>query len=86
MPVGTYCNILRICAIQVSNWRYKKSSIILTSNRGFADWGQAFAGQEVAGAITDRLLHRHTIINIRGKSYRMCRHPTTKIGDAAIIR
>ena len=39
---------------------------MLTSNRGFADWGQVFADQVVAGAIVDRLLHNATVINIRG--------------------
>jgi DNA replication protein DnaC len=56
---------------QVVSRRYDKGSIILTSNRGFRDWGQVFADAVVAGAIIDRLLHRATVINIKGKSYRM---------------
>lgn len=56
---------------QVVSRRYDKGSIILTSNRGFADWGQVFADQVVASAIVDRLLHRAAVVNIRGKSYRM---------------
>jgi DNA replication protein DnaC len=54
--------------------RYKRGSIVLTSNRGFSDWGAVFADQVVAAAILDRLLHHATVINIKGKSYRMRRH------------
>jgi len=56
---------------QVVSRRYDKGSILLTSNRGFGDWGQVFADQVVAGAIVDRLLHNATVLNIRGRSYRM---------------
>lgn len=53
--------------------RYEKQqSIVLTSNKAFADWGQVFAGDAImAAAALDRLLHRSTVINIRGDSYRL---------------
>ncbi len=51
--------------------RYQRGSIILTSNRGFGDWGQIFNEPVVAAAIVDRLLHNATVLNIRGHSYRM---------------
>src|SRR5437660_1112071 len=56
---------------QVVSRRYDKGSIILTSNRGFGDWNQVFADGVVASAIVDRLLHKATVLNIKGKSYRM---------------
>jgi DNA replication protein DnaC len=59
---------------QVVSRRYERGSIVLTSNRGFSDWGQVFADQVVAAAILDRLLHHATVVNIKGKSYRMRRH------------
>ena len=59
---------------QVVSRRYERGSIVLTSNRGFSDWGQVFADQVVAAAILDRLLHHATVVNIKGKSYRMGRH------------
>ncbi len=41
--------------------RYEKGSVILTSNKGFAEWGEALGDAVVATAILDRLLHhRHT--------------------------
>jgi DNA replication protein DnaC len=50
----------------------KKQPIILTSNKAFADWAHVFAGDSVmASAALDRLLHRSTVINIRGDSYRL---------------
>lgn len=60
---------------QVVSRRYEKSSpIVLTSNRGFSDWGQVFADQVVASAIVDRLIHNAVVVNIRGRSYRMRAH------------
>lgn len=56
---------------QVVTRRYDKGSIVLTSNRGFSDWGQVFADAVVAGAIVDRLIHNATVLKIRGRSYRM---------------
>lgn len=50
----------------------KRQAIILTSNKAFADWGQVFAGDNImASAALDRLLHRSTVINVRGDSYRL---------------
>ena len=46
--------------------------MVLTSNKPFGEWGQVFADDAVmASAALDRLLHRATVINIRGDSYRM---------------
>jgi len=56
---------------QVVSRRYERGSIVLTSNRGFADWNQVFADPVVAAAIVDRLLHNAAVLNIRGASYRM---------------
>lgn len=57
---------------EVVSRRYEKgAAIILTSNRGFSDWGQVFADQVVATAIVDRLLDNAVVLNIRGRSYRM---------------
>lgn len=53
--------------------RYEKGqSVILTSNKAFSEWGEVFAGDAVmASAALDRLLHRCTVVNIRGESYRL---------------
>lgn len=58
---------------QVIGKRYENaSSIVLTSNKSFTEWGSVFGGDMVlASAALDRLLHRCTVVNIRGESYRM---------------
>jgi DNA replication protein DnaC len=53
------------------NRRYEKASIVLTSNKGFADWGEMFGDNVLATAILDRLLHHSTTLNIKGESYRL---------------
>ena len=59
---------------QVISRRYMKGSIILTTNRGIARWGEIFDDPVVAAAMLDRLLHRSTVLNIDGESYRMRSH------------
>ena len=50
---------------------YEKSSMVLTSNKSFVDWGEVFGDQVLATAILDRLLHHATTVNIKGESYRL---------------
>jgi DNA replication protein DnaC len=59
---------------QLVNARYEKSAMILTSNRGFAEWGEIFGSPVVATALLDRLLHHAIVIQIDGSSYRLRRH------------
>jgi DNA replication protein DnaC len=42
---------------QLVNARYERGAMILTSNRGFAEWGDLFGHPVVATALLDRLLH-----------------------------
>jgi DNA replication protein DnaC len=51
--------------------RYEKAAMILTSNKGFVDWGEVFSDQVIATAILDRLLHHATTLNIKGESFRL---------------
>jgi DNA replication protein DnaC len=50
---------------QVISRRYEHGSIVLTTNRGIADWGQIFEDTTVAAAILDRLLHHATVLYLR---------------------
>jgi DNA replication protein DnaC len=59
---------------QVISRRYEHGSIVLTTNRGIADWGTIFEDTTVAVAILDRLLHHATVVSINGDSYRMRAH------------
>jgi DNA replication protein DnaC len=59
---------------QVVTRRYEHGSIILTTNRHIANWGEIFADTTPAIAILDRLLHHASVISINGDSYRMRAH------------
>ena len=59
---------------QLVNARYEKGAMILTSNRGFAEWGELFGDPVVATALLDRLLHHAVVIHIEGASYRLREH------------
>lgn len=59
---------------QLINARYEKGAIILTSNRGFAEWGEIFGDRVIAAALLDRLLHHAVVIQIEGNSYRLREH------------
>ena len=43
--------------------------MVLTSNRGFAEWGEVFGDAVVATALLDRLLHHAQPVVIEGDSY-----------------
>jgi DNA replication protein DnaC len=51
--------------------RYERGSVILTSNKGFAEWGDVLGDSVIAAAMLDRLLHHSHVVNIRGESYRL---------------
>jgi DNA replication protein DnaC len=59
---------------QLVNARYERGAMILTSNRGFAEWGEVFGDPVVATALLDRLLHHAIVIQIEGSSYRLRQH------------
>jgi DNA replication protein DnaC len=54
--------------------RYETASTVLTSNKGFEEWGEVFGDDIMAGALIDRLVHHCHIVNIRGNSYRLKNH------------
>ena len=54
--------------------RYEHASTVLTSNKGFEEWGAVFGDEVMAAALIDRLVHHCHIVTIRGNSYRMRQH------------
>jgi DNA replication protein DnaC len=56
---------------QLVSHRYEQSSIILTSNLAFSQWGQVFGDQAVAAAMIDRIVHHAEVITLKGASYRL---------------
>lgn len=61
--------------------RYERGSLIISSNRAFAEWPEVFGNELLASAALDRLTHHcHTLV-IRGESYRQ-RHRRKEVsGD-----
>ena len=51
--------------------KYEKTSLIMTSNLNFDQWGKVFGNEVLAAAILDRLLHHCHVIQINGDSYRL---------------
>ena len=55
---------------QIINARHDRASTVLTSNKGFEDWGGVLGDEVMAAALIDRLVHHCHIVN----SYRMKDH------------
>ena len=59
---------------QLMNRRYERAATILTSNKGFEEWGAVLGDEVMAAALIDRVLHHCHLVNIRGNSYRLRDH------------
>lgn len=51
--------------------QYEKARIVLTSNKGFANWGEMLGDNVLATVIPEHLLHHSTTLNIKGESYHL---------------
>ena len=71
---------------QLVNARYEKGAMILTSNRGFAEWGDVFGDPVVATALLDRLVHNAHRIDLAGDSLRRTRPRSTVNGHRSFRR
>jgi DNA replication protein DnaC len=77
---------------QLMNRRYERAATILTSNKGFEEWGTVLGDDVMAAALIDRVLHHCHLVNIRGNSYRLRDHAnwcpalTAEPGPAAVRR
>ena len=48
-----------------------RASTVITSNRPFAQWGEAFPNASCVVTIVDRLVHNAEIVIIDAESYRL---------------
>jgi DNA replication protein DnaC len=69
--VWPYDRVAATALFALISARYERGSIVLTSNKSFAEWGDVLGDPVIATAILDRLLHHSHVINIRGDSYRL---------------
>jgi DNA replication protein DnaC len=66
----------------VVHQRYKlRRSIVVTSNRVVQDWGKYLGDNTMSTTILDRLMHRSTLLEFEGKSYRL-QEAATRIATA----
>jgi DNA replication protein DnaC len=49
----------------------EKTSLVITSNKGFDEWADFLGDATITTAILDRLIHHCEIINMTGNSYRL---------------
>jgi len=56
---------------EVVTRRYEQRSIVLTTNKPFAQWQEIFPNAACVVTLVDRLVHRSEIIQIQGDSYRL---------------
>ena len=69
--------------------RYERGSIILTSNKGFGEWGELLGDTVIASAVLDRLLHHSHVLNIRGRasgSGRNARRGCSRHSNISLLR
>jgi DNA-binding NtrC family response regulator len=59
---------------QLMSRRYERAFTVMTSNKGFAEWGEVLGDKVMAAALIDRILHHCHIVNMRGNSYRVRQH------------
>lgn len=51
--------------------RYKRDSILITSNLTFDEWTETLGSGRLTGALLDRLTHHVSILEMNGESYRL---------------
>lgn len=54
---------------------YERSSVIITSNKGFDEWAEMMGDEIMTTAMLDRLLHHVQVFSIDGDSYRVQHSP-----------
>lgn len=56
---------------EVVTRRYQEKSVVLTTNKPFAEWNEVFPNAGCVVTLVDRLIHRAEIVNLEGESYRL---------------
>jgi DNA replication protein DnaC len=67
----SYDNRYADLLFEIVTRRYEQRSIVVTTNKPFAEWGEIFPNAACVVTLVDRLVHRAEIISIEGNSYRL---------------
>jgi len=67
----SYSNRHADLLFEIVSRRYEEKSILVTTNRPFAEWNEVFPNASCVVSLVDRLIHRSEIITIEGESYRL---------------
>jgi len=71
---------------QLISRRYEASSVVITTNLAFEQWGQIFPDPMAARAIIDRLIHHGAIFEFSGESYRLRQRSGAKKDNGELAR
>ena len=61
----------RLNVFEVFRQRYKRASILVTTNLPFGEWTEVFGSERLTGALLYRLTHHVHILEMNGESYRL---------------
>lgn len=67
----SYDNRYADLLFEVVTRRYEQRSVVITTNKPFAEWGEIFPNAACVVTLVDRLIHRAEIVPIEGDSYRL---------------
>lgn len=56
---------------QVVSEAYETQSVVFTTNLEFSRWGSVFGDDQMAAAVTGRVVHHGRLLQFRGESYRV---------------
>ncbi len=56
---------------ELINRLYQQTSVIITSNKSFEEWGEFLGDPVITAAMLDRIMHKCELFNMKGDSYRM---------------
>lgn len=56
---------------EVVTRRYQQKSVVVTTNKPFAEWNAVFEGSACVVSLVDRLVHKAEIVQVDGDSYRL---------------
>ena len=63
---------------------YEKTSVVVTSNKGFSGWADIFGDTILVTALLDRLTHRCQVIQMSGNGYRVAHRKQIFKSDAVL--